>query len=76
MDLHELYEREGGAPAAKLQQALAHSAESEPNANALALRTALSGIVWTASMRRMYTLVDRYTAPLSDRCMLYGALFF
>ena len=55
----ELYQREGGVPAQRLQEALQSQAQST-DAHTLALQASLSGIVWTASMRRMYTLVDRY----------------
>lgn len=58
IDPQELYQREGSVPAARLQQALQQEAQSS-DAHMLALQAALSGIVWTASMRRMYTLVDR-----------------
>jgi hypothetical protein len=58
IDSQELYQREGGAPQLRLQEALRLKAQ-DTDAHTLALQAALSGIVWTASMRRMYTLVDR-----------------
>ncbi len=61
IDPQELYQREGGEPQLRLQQALQLEAQNT-DAHTLALQAALSGIVWTASMRRMYTLVDRYVS--------------
>ena len=73
LDIPALYRREGDAPVRALQAALAASAEpgadangistepaeGAPPADAAALRSALGGLVWTPSLRRMYTLLDR-----------------
>lgn len=54
-----MYRREGDAPVQQLQQALAGGSSETPDADVAALRKALKGVVWTRSMRRMYTLVER-----------------
>ena len=73
LDIAALYRREGDAPVRALQAALAafaepgagangtstEPAEGAPPADAAALRSALGGLVWTPSLRRMYTLLDR-----------------
>ena len=56
LDILALYQSEGEAPVQRLAAAL----EGAPSqSSATASLQALSGIVWTPSMRRMYTLVDR-----------------
>jgi midasin len=71
IDLEAVFQREGEAPYQRLQQLLAGSSDPDAcTAEALqmtpedaeeleALRRALRGVVWTRSMRRMYTLVQR-----------------
>ena len=54
----DLYQSAGEAPAQRLAAALAAPAPAGGIVEAASLQ-ALSGIVWTPSMRRMYTLVDR-----------------
>jgi midasin len=64
LDMRALYQSEGDAHQQRLRNALQaqqtqqaqhdESALSPPSQSA-----ALAGIVWTPSMRRMYTLVDR-----------------
>ena len=51
-----LYEREGSAPLQHLQSALT---DEKKKAGAHASGDSLAGVVWTPSMRRMYTLLDR-----------------
>ena len=59
LDMAALYQSEGNVPvqhlAAAIRDANAHGQEA-------ASLQALAGIVWTPSMRRMYTLVDRSAA--------------
>lgn len=57
-----LYQSEGEAPVQRLAAALGNSSYSAGDNEAAASLQALSGIVWTPSMRRMYTLVDRCVA--------------
>ena len=52
-----LYEQEGRAPLQHLQSALT---DERNKAEAHASGDSLAGVVWTPSMRRMYTLLDRY----------------
>jgi midasin len=68
LDMDAVYAREGTAPLQALELALAAAAASgqgggggeEASAEGVgALAAALKGVVWTRSMRRMYTLVDR-----------------
>lgn len=54
LDMSALYAREGGAPMEALSAVLS-SRTSEELGGAEALR----GVVWTDSMRRMYTLLER-----------------
>ena len=54
--MEEVYKLEGDAPVQALHAALAATDSSDA---AAALRSALEGIVWTPSMRRMYTLLSR-----------------
>ena len=69
MDMPALYQREGQAPFEALQRAI----DQGPAATLeeAAARNAVSGIVWTPSMRRMYTLLDRWVswAPLIAACL-------
>lgn len=75
LDMEAVYQREGDAPLAALHAALeavdaaAGTAEDAAEGGAAggggaegpaALAAALRGVVWTRSMRRMYTLVDRW----------------
>lgn len=62
LNMAALYHSGGAEPAARLQQSLQQSADGDEDAQAL--QKAASGIVWTHSMRRMYTLVNRYTQPV------------
>ena len=52
-----LSNRDGSAPLLHLQQALT---DETKRAGAHAGGGSLAGVVWTPSMRRMYTLLDRY----------------
>lgn len=64
LDMDGLYEREGSAPIQHLHSALT---DEKKKAGAHASGDSLMGVVWTPSMRRMYTLLDRwvtYTPPL------------
>jgi midasin len=54
LDMAALYAREGGAPIEQLSTALAARPVEE-----LGAAEALQGVVWTDSMRRMYTLLER-----------------
>ena len=56
LDLEGLYDREGSAPLQHLQAALT---DEKKKASAHASGDSLTGVVWTPSMRRMYTLLDR-----------------
>lgn len=56
LDLDGLYEREGSAPVQHLQSALT---DEKKKAGAHASGDSLAGVVWTPSMRRMFTLLDR-----------------
>ncbi|KAK9809153.1 hypothetical protein WJX72_010301 [[Myrmecia] bisecta] len=58
LDMDELYTREGDAPVQRLQAALS-AREENGSADTQALKNALRGVVWTPSMRRMYTVLDR-----------------
>lgn len=53
LDMAGLYEQEGSAPVHLLQQALSDQASQDSS------RDSMAGVVWTPSMRRMYTLTDR-----------------
>lgn len=55
-----LYEREGSSPLQHLQNALT---DEKKKAGAHASGDSLTGVVWTPSMRRMYTLLDRCAIP-------------
>lgn len=57
LDMEGLYEQEGRAPLQHLQSALT---DERKKAGAHASGDSLVGVVWTPSMRRMYTLLDRY----------------
>lgn len=72
LDIEAVYTREGDAPLTALREALAAAAGAADDGGQLAgLRSALSGVVWTRSMRRMFTLVDRYDAKtFCYRCVL------
>ncbi len=59
LDIPALYQSEGEAPMQRLAAALGGAPSQGTEAASL---QALSGIVWTPSMRRMYTLVDRSAA--------------
>ena len=64
LDMEGLYEREGSAPVQHLQSALTNE---EKKAGAHASGDSLAGVVWTPSMRRMYTLLDRCLYILAPR---------
>ena len=58
LDMAAVYQRGGAQPAQLLQQCLLQpAAEGDPDLQAL--QQAARGVVWTHSMRRMYTLVNR-----------------
>eukprot|EP00798_Chlamydomonas_sp_ICE-L_P024873 gene24873-10534_t len=63
MNVQDVYRREGDAPVNKLSAALASDAapgsDQSDSADLEAMKGALRGVVWTRSMRRLYTLVDR-----------------
>ena len=62
LDMEGLYEQEGNAPVQLLQKALSDQATgADPNPS----RDSMAGVVWTPSMRRMYTLTDRYALVAS-----------
>ena len=58
LDIQAVYEQGGGAEVAQLQRALEDPQGAAP-AEVAALRRMLGCIVWTPSMRRMYTLLSR-----------------
>ena len=65
LDMEGLYELEGSAPVQLLQKALSDQATpTGPDPS----RDSMAGVVWTPSMRRMYTLTDRYVMSLLVRC--------
>ena len=64
VDMEEVYIREGDAPLRRLAQACELQQQQEQQSSSSsssseALRAALNGVVWTRSMRRLYTLLDR-----------------
>eukprot|EP00884_Botryococcus_braunii_P010443 jgi/Botrbrau1/193/Bobra.0022s0173.1 len=59
LDVEGLYEREGEVPVELLRKRLREACGPGGDPSALAAAASLSGIVWTRSMRRMYTLLDR-----------------
>ena len=61
LDMEGLYEREGSAPLQHLESALT---DEKKKASAHASGDSLAGVVWSPSMRRMYTLLDRLVFPL------------
>lgn len=67
LDIQAVYEQGGGAQVAQLERALEDPKGAVP-ADAEALRRMLGRIVWTPTMRRMYTLLSRWA---SDRCSAY-----
>ena len=58
LDMVTVYQQVGEQPAQILQQQAAEVSVSDAP-DTQALRKAASGLVWTQSMRRMYTLVNR-----------------
>lgn len=56
LDMEGLYEHEGSGPLEHLQHALT---DEKKKAGAHASGDSLAGVVWTPSMRRMYTLLAR-----------------
>ena len=59
LDMAALYQSEGDVPVQHLAAAISEANAHGREATSL---QALAGIVWTPSMRRMYTLVDRSAA--------------
>ncbi|KAK9849644.1 hypothetical protein WJX84_000969, partial [Apatococcus fuscideae] len=57
LDMPDLYQREGQQPFEALQTQLGQGTDLAPEE--AAIQKSMSGIVWTPSMRRMYTLLDR-----------------
>ena len=55
-------------PGANANGISAEPAGGAPPADAAALRSALGGLVWTPSLRRMYTLLDRCRPALCPGC--------
>ncbi|KAL3144109.1 hypothetical protein ABBQ32_003899 [Trebouxia sp. C0010 RCD-2024] len=68
LDMDGLYEREGSAPVQHLQSALK---DEKKKAGAHASGDSLVGVVWTPSMRRMFTLLDRCVQH-SEPALLVG----
>ncbi|KAL0028971.1 hypothetical protein WJX77_009058 [Trebouxia sp. C0004] len=68
LDMEGLYEREGSVPSQHLQAALT---DEKKKASAHASGDSLTGVVWTPSMRRMYTLLDRCVQH-SEPALLVG----
>lgn len=66
LDMEGLYEREGSAPLQHLQSALT---DEKKKAGAHASGDSLAGLVWTPSMRRMYTLLDRCLKTLAPHSL-------
>ena len=64
LDMEALYKREGDAPRRALQAGDAPEGASMAGAggDSEQIRSTLSGIVWTPSMRRMYMLLKRCAA--------------
>ena len=61
LDMSSLYTREGEGPMQQLQQRLGELSAAGTAASAAGAHyAAVRGIVWTPSLRRMYTLLDRY----------------
>jgi midasin len=65
--MEAVYRKEGDAPIAALAAALAADGVDE---DTRCLQRALSGVVWTPSMRRMYTLVDRCATLVRHSALL------
>ena len=66
LDMEGLYEREDSAPLQHLQSALT---DEKKKAGAHASGDSLAGVVWTPSMRRMYTLLDRWLKTLAPQSL-------
>lgn len=67
LDMEAVYQREGDQPVVQLRQALeAAEGAAGQDPQLEGLRAALTGVVWTRSMRRMFTLVDRWVARILD----------
>ena len=66
LDMDAVYEREGDAPLRALQAGRAIDGVAAPAAgeDSEHIRSTLSGVVWTPSMRRMYTLLKKCDTPL------------
>ena len=76
--MEAVYKREGDAPIKALQAGDAPEGAFAPNAggDGAHIQSTLSGIVWTPSMRRMYTLLKRCAAccaGLAVLCSILGA---
>ena len=63
LDMPALYQQEGQHPFEALKARLGQGASTSPEE--AAVQKAVSGIVWTPSMRRMYTLLDRCSTALA-----------
>lgn len=59
IDMEELYRREGQEPVDRLRSLLDQGSSSGDDPEREALAASLRGIVWTRSMARVFTLVDR-----------------
>ena len=67
LDIQAVYEQGGEAQVTQLQRALEDPQGAAP-ADAEALRRMLGRIVWTPSMRRMYTLLSRWASHCCSAC--------
>ena len=67
LDIQAVYEQGEGAQVAQLQRAL-ENPQGAASADAEALRRMLGRIVWTPSMRRMYTLLNRWACDCCSAC--------
>ncbi len=71
LDMEAVYQREGDAPLRALQAGHTADGAAAPDAgeDSEHIRSTLSGVVWTPSMRRMYTLVKKCdTLPPPPYC--------
>lgn len=68
LDVEGLYQREGELPLEVLRERVVQSSETSADVAAQSTAAMLAGVVWTRSMRRMYTLLDR--CPSNAACPL------
>ena len=67
LDMEAVYQREGDAPLRALQAGDGAEGAAAPGdaRDSEHIRSTLSGVVWTPSMRRMYTLLKRRAVAAS-----------